>query len=311
MAQRDWAEKDYYAVLGVSKDAPKDEIKKAYRKLAQKFHPDANKGDAAAEARFKEISEAHSILSNDAKRAEYDQLRSLIAAGGHRTYGFTPGHGGDNVRVDIGDLGDLFGGGAGSMFEDLFGFGRSARRGSDMETEVTLSFEEAVAGTTVTVPGGTKMRIPPAVSNGARIKVAGRGEQAGRNGQSGDLYVRVNVKPHPVFTLGKEGSLDVRVPVTFTEAALGAKVQVPTLEEPVTVKIPPGTPTGKTFRVKGKGAPRRNGGRGDLFVKVEIVVPQKLSRKEKDLLTKFAAEHSESPRTHLNEYMNVTQAEGG
>lgn len=306
MSQRDWAEKDYYAVLGVGKDAPKDEIKKAYRKLAQKFHPDANKGDAGAEARFKEVSEAHSILSNDSKRAEYDQLRSLIQAGGHRTYGFRPGHGGDNVRVDVGDLGDLFGGGG--MFEDLFGFGNRPRKGADMETEVTLTFDDAVSGTTVTVPGGSKVRIPPAVADGARIKVAGRGENAGRNGQSGDLYVRVNVQPHPVFSLGKDAALHVRLPVTFHEAALGAKVQVPTLDEPVTVKIPAGTPHGKSFRVKGKGAPRRTGGKGDLFVKVEIEVPQKLSRKEKEILERFADEHKDSPRQHFDAFMNAKEA---
>jgi molecular chaperone DnaJ len=303
MAQRDWVDKDYYAVLGVGKTASKEEIKKAYRKLAQQFHPDANKGDAGAEARFKEISEAHSILSNDAKRAEYDQMRSLIDAGGHRTYGFRPGHGGDNVRVDIGDIGDLFGGGG---FEDLFGF-RRPRRGSDMETEVSLSFEDAVAGTTVTVPGGTKVRIPPAVADGARIKVSGRGEKGGRNGEAGDLFVKVNVKPHPVFSLGKNGTLEVRVPITFPEAALGAKVQVPTLGAPVTVKIPPGTPHGKAFRVKGKGAPGRSGGQGDLIVRVEVAVPQKLSRKEKDLLEKFAAEHDEPVRAHLDEYLNTTE----
>ena len=308
MAQRDWADKDYYAVLGVDKKAPKDEIKKAYRKLAQKFHPDANAGDAAAEARFKEISEAHSILSNDSKRAEYDQMRSLIEAGGHRTYGFRPGHGGDNVRVDIGDIGDLFGGGGGGMFEDLFGFGNRARKGSDMETEVRLSFDEAVSGTTVTVPGGTKVRIPPAVADGARIKIAGRGEQPGRGGVPGDLFVKVNVEPHPIFSLGKDAALHVRLPITFHEAALGAKVQVPTLGEPVTVKIPAGTPHGKTLRVRGKGAPRRGGGDGDLLVKVEIVVPQKLGRKEKDLLEKFAAEHKASPREHFEDYVNVKEA---
>ena len=307
MAQRDWADKDYYAVLGVDKKASKDEIKKAYRKLAQKFHPDANEGDTGAEARFKEISEAHSILSNDSKRAEYDQMRSLIEAGGHRTYGFRPGHGGDNVRVDIGDIGDLFGGAGGGMFEDLFGFGNRARRGSDMETEVRLSFDDAVAGTTVTVPGGSKVRIPPAVGDGARIKIPGRGEQP-RGGTPGDLYVKVNVESHPIFSLGKDAALLVRLPITFHEAALGTKVQVPTLAEPVTVKIPAGTPHGKTLRVRGKGAPRRDGGNGDLLVKVEIVVPQKLSRKEKEILEKFAAEHTTSPRAHFEDHMNVKES---
>jgi molecular chaperone DnaJ len=313
MAQRDWMEKDYYKTLGVSESASKDDIKKAYRKLAQKYHPDANKGDKTAEARFKEVSEAHSILSHDDKRKEYDEMRSLLKAGGHRIYGGRPGGAGGNVRVNIGDffggggaedlLGDLFGGAGGGGF----GFGRRAQQGADLETEVTLPFEEAVKGTTVTLPQGTKVRIPPAVANGARIKVGARGQAGSNGGPPGDMYVRVKVEPHPVFSMGPGGALTVKLPLSFTEAALGAKVQVPTLGPPVTVKIPAGTPNGKTLRVRGAGANKRGGGSGDLLVKVEVQVPAKLSRKEKDLLEQFAAVHKDSPRDGFDEYLETSK----
>jgi molecular chaperone DnaJ len=317
MSQRDWFEKDYYKTLGVSKSATKDEIKKAYRKLAQKYHPDANKGDAAAEERFKEVSEAHSILSNEDKRKEYDEMRRLFESGGHRIYGGVPG-GGGNVRVNIGDLfgdgvgdggfniGDLFGGGGGG-----FGFGRRAQPGADLETEVHLSFEDAVNGTTVSLPNGGKVRIPPAVADGARIKVSGRGDPGSNGGPPGDLYVRVRVEPHPIFTLGPDASLNVRLPLTFVEATLGAKVQVPTLGEPVKVKIPAGTPNGKTFRVRGAGAVKRDGGRGDLHAKVEVQVPAKLSKKEKDALEAFASLHDESPRAFMDAFVEEARSHAG
>lgn len=302
MAQHEWLEKDYYEVLGVPKDASKDEIKRAYRKLAQKYHPDANAGDAEAETRFKEISEAHSILSNDDKRREYDEMRRLMAAGGQRWYGFQPGSGGPGggtVRVNIGDFmdeDDLEG-----LFGNLFGF-RQNRRGQDLETETTLTFDEAVNGTMVSV-AGAKVRIPPGVRDGARIRVPGKGEPGGRGAPAGDLYVRVGVEEHPVFGLGGEGRLNVTVPVTFTEAALGANVAVPTLNGPVTVKIPAGTPSGKTFKVKGKGAPRPKGGNGDLLVTVHIEVPRRLSKEEKRLLEEFAKVHDASPREHLDAHI--------
>ncbi len=306
MSQREWMDKDYYKVLGVPSDASKDDIKKAYRKLAQKYHPDANKGDAASEARFKEISEAHSVLSNDERRKEYDQIRSFVDAGGQRFYGFTPGDGRSNVRVnigDMGDLGDLFGGGGdGGLFDGLFGFGPRSRRGQDVETEVTLSFDDAVAGTTVALSDGTKVRIPPGVADGARIRVPGKGGSGG-GGEPGDMFVRATVEPHPVFKLGKEGNVIVTVPLTFPEAALGSKIEVPTLDGPVTVKVPAGTQNGRTLRVKGRGAPRRNGGRGDLLVKVEVAIPQKLSRQEKEILERLAAASDASPREHLEPYM--------
>ena len=306
MAQRDWVEKDYYAVLGLTKEASKEDIKRAYRKLAQKYHPDANKGDAAAEARFKEISEAHSVLSNESKRAEYDEMRRLFEAGGERIYGFGPNRGG-GVRVNIGDV---FGEERiGSIFDDLIGGGFGFRRpGNDVETETTLSFDDANAGAVLTLADGTKVRVPPGVADGARIKVAGRGQGAANGGPSGDLYVRVHVEPHPIFGRGSDGDLTLAVPVTFTEAALGAKIEVPTLNGSVTVKVPPGSSSGKTLRVKGKGAPRPRGGHGDLLVKLNVEVPQKLARKEKDLLEKLAELDKESPRKHLESYIRSESA---
>jgi len=292
MAQRDWADKDYYRVLGVSKDASKEDIKKAYRKLAQQYHPDANSGNKEAESRFKEISEAYAILNNEEKRREYDQIRSFVESGGDRWVGFRPGGGGGNVHINIEDL-------IGEQFGDIFGFRpRGPRKGADVEAEARLTFEEAMSGTTVQAHGA-KVRIPAGIRNGARIRVAGRGEPGTNDGSRGDLYVRVNVEPDEIFSWAPTGDLQVVVPVTFPEAALGAKVEVPTLDGTVTVKVPAGTQHGKTLRVRGKGAPNRKGGAGDLLVKIEVEVPRKLSKREKQLLEEFAEIHEESPRGHL------------
>ena len=306
MASRDWIEKDFYQVLGVSKSASKDEVKKAYRKLAQKYHPDANKNDVEAEKRFKEISEANSILSNDEKRAEYDEMRRLYEAGGNRFYGYTPGSGERNVRVNIGDIGDLFGGDE-SPFGDVFsgmGFRPRPGRGQDVTTEVTLDFDDAIAGATMTLESGTKVRIPAGVRDGARIRVPGKGTPAPRGGEPGDLFVRVHVREHPIFTSEGKGNLRVVAPVTYPEAALGGKIQVPTLDGSVTVKVPAGTTTGRVLRVKGRGAPKPGGGNGDLLVQVDVDVPRKLNKKEKEALEAFADAHKgASPREHLDRYI--------
>jgi molecular chaperone DnaJ len=305
MAQRDWAEKDYYKILGVSQDATKADIKKAYRKLAQQYHPDANKDDKNAEERFKEITEAHSILSDDEKRKEYDQFRSLLDAGGQRFYGFGPNSGGGNVRVNIGDLfGD---GNDAGLFEDLIGgrFGfrpRGPAAGQDLEADVTLTFDEAMTGATVSA-NGARVKIPAGIGDGGRVRVPGKGGRGEAGAPPGDLYVRVHVAAHPVFTLNKNGNLSVDVPVTIAEAALGAKIELPTLDGSVTVKVPAGTQHGKTLRVKGRGAPRPGGGAGDLLVKIHIEVPKKLTRKEKEQLEAFAAEHKGSPREQLEKYL--------
>jgi molecular chaperone DnaJ len=306
LAQRDWFEKDYYKVLGVSESASKDEIKRAYRKLAHKYHPDANKGDKTAEQRFKEISEAHSVLSNDTKRKEYDEIRRFARTGGGPGVGFRPGGGRTRVTVgDIGDIGDLFGDlfDDGGRIGDLFGF-RPRRRGQDLETEAHLTFEDAVSGTTFEIADGTKVRVPPGVTDGARIKVPRKGGPGPPDGgEPGDLFVRVHVEPHPFFSVGSNGDLIVDFPVTITEAALGAKLEVPTLDGGVTVKVPAGTRSGKTLRVKGKGGPRQRGGRADLLVKVRVEIPQKLSKKERELLEEFAALHDDSPRRHMESWM--------
>ncbi len=373
--RREWFDKDYYQVLGVAKNASQAEIKKAYRKLAQKYHPDANPGDKAAEDRFKEISAAYDVVGDEEKRTQYDQVREMAASGfggaggspGGAGGGFPGGFpGGQRVRVeDIGDLGDLFGGlfgGAGGRR------GRHAQpqRGADLETEVRIPFDDAMTGTTVPMridgpapcprcggsgaePGTSpitcpqcggegsiqvnqgffavaqtcptchgagrvvqtpcsechgsgsvrrtrslQVKIPAGVKDGARIRLARRGESGTPGGQPGDLYVIVHVQPHELFAR-KGNDLTLELPVTFAEAALGANVGVPTLDGPVTLKVPGGTQSGQTFRIRGKGAPRK-GGHGDLLVTVNVAVPKKLSREEKDLLKQLKDIEKESPR---------------
>jgi molecular chaperone DnaJ len=371
--RREWFEKDYYKVLGVPKNATAAEIKKAYRKLAQEFHPDRNAGNKAAEDKFKDISAANDVLGDEDKRKQYDQVREMAASGfgGGGVGGFPGGApGGGRVRfedVDIGDLGDLFGG--------LFGgSGRrraraNAARGADLETRVTVSFEESMSGVTIPVridgpapcetcggsgaaPGTTpvmcpqcggsgqiavnqgffqmsqtcprchgagrivetpcptcggsgsttrtrsfQVKIPAGVQDGARIRLTGRGEPGAAGARAGDLFVQVHVRTHPFFRR-KGSDLTVDLPVTYAEAALGANVEVPTLNGPVTMKVPAGTPNGKTFRLKGKGATKR-GGHGDLLVTVSVEVPRKLSRSEKELLKQLQDAEKESPRRRL------------
>lgn len=315
MSEREWLEKDYYAVLGVSPSASEAEIKKAYRKLAQAHHPDKRQGDEPTAERFKEISQAYDVLSDKQKRERYDQIREMVRSGWSPFAGAGAGgrgpRGGGGVRID-----DVFftQGWESSGFEDLIdqllgraGGRRGARRGTDLETVVRLSFEEALEGTTVTVPvtdptaGETrrvKTRIPPGVNDGARIRVPGKGAPGPGGSRAGDLYVRVSVAPHPNFGR-KNRDLTLRLPVTFAEAALGAEVEVPTLAgRPVRLKVPAGTPSGKTFRIRGKGA-SVNGTKGDLLVTVEVAVPVKLTKEERELIKRFAEIHRESPREHL------------
>ncbi|MFE9256124.1 molecular chaperone DnaJ [Streptomyces sp. NPDC006879] len=385
MSTKDFVEKDYYKVLGVPKDATEAEIKKAYRKLAREFHPDANKGDAAAEERFKEISEANDVLGDAKKRKEYDEARALFGNGG-----FRPGPGaGGSFNFDLGDLfggtqpggtgggAGGFGGGIGDVFGGLFNRGgpgtrTQPRRGQDIESEVTLSFTEAVDGATVPLrmssqapckacsgtgdKNGTprvcptcvgtgqvsrgggggfsltdpcvdckgrgliaenpcevckgsgrarssrtmQVRIPAGVLDGQRIRLRGKGAPGERGGPAGDLYVVVHVDAHSVF--GRKGdNLTVTVPVSFAEAALGGEVKVPTLGgPPVTLKLPPGTPNGRTMRARGKGAVRKDGSRGDLLVTVEVAVPAELSDKAKEALETYReATAGHDPRAEL------------
>ncbi|GAA1269613.1 chaperone protein DnaJ 1 [Planotetraspora silvatica] len=375
MSTKDYLEKDYYAVLGVPKSATGEDIKKAYRKLARKYHPDANQGDTQTEEKFKEVSEAYDVLSDTKRRKEYDEARTLFGSG---VGGYT-GAGGQRGGFNF-DFGDLFSGsgsgqgqqpGAGDRLGDLFGglFNRGGgatrtatqrpRRGQDIESEVTLSFSEAVDGTTVslrltsssacTACGGTgakagttprvcptcegtgaasrnlgnfafsepcrdcrgrgllvddpcpvcegsgrgkstrtiQARIPAGVGDAQRIRLKGKGAPGENGGPAGDLYVQVHVKPHAVF--GRSGeNLTINVPVTFPEAALGAEIKVPTLRGmPVTLRIPEGTPNGRTFRVRGRGAARKDGTKGDLLVTVQVAVPQDLDDKARAALEEF------------------------
>ncbi|WP_424212926.1 molecular chaperone DnaJ [Streptomyces sp. BI20] len=389
MSTKDFVEKDYYKVLGVPKDATEAEIKKAYRKLAREFHPDANKGNAEAEERFKEISEANDVIGDPKKRKEYDEARALFGSGGFRP---GPGAGGGSFNFDLGDLfggqgaagqgAGGFGGGLGDVFGGLFNRGGAGgagtraqpRRGQDIESEVTLSFTEAVDGATVPLrmssqapckacsgtgdKNGTprvcptcvgtgqvsrgsgggfsltdpcadcrgrgliaetpcdvckgsgraqsartmQVRVPPGVSDGQRIRLRGKGAPGERGGPAGDLFVVVHVDAHPVF--GRKGdNLTVTVPVSFTEAALGGEVRVPTLAGPtVTLKLPAGTPNGRTMRARGKGAVRKDGTRGDLLVTVEVAVPDQLSDKAREALESYRdAMAEEDPRAALFE----------
>jgi molecular chaperone DnaJ len=310
VSQREWAEKDYYALLGVKKDAPEAEIKKAYRKLAQRYHPDANPGDSSAEERFKEISQAYEVLKDEKKRKQYDQMREMLESG-FVGFGSFP-RGSRRIRVeDFGDLGDLFSrSGYAGGFEDLFGglFGQGGggpRKGADIERQATISFAEALDGTMLSLaindasgPRNLKVRIPPGVNDGDRIRLAAKGGVAPPGGQPGDLYVRVSVTPHPFF--GRRGhDLTLKLPVTIAEAALGAEVDVPTLNgSTVKLKIPPGTQPGKTFRVRGRGG-TGTAVRGDLLVTVDVAVPTDLSEESKSLLEQFDQLQGESPREHL------------
>jgi molecular chaperone DnaJ len=297
--RKEWLEVDYYSVLGVGKDASDKDIKRAYRKLAQQYHPDTNAGDATAEARFKEVNEAYAVVGDAETRKEYDHMREV----GY----FVGGPGGNQQYVQVEDL--FRGGGAGgSPFDlfggigDLFGPGRSrSSKGRDLSADVQLSFHDSISGTTrtMTANGQTiKVKIPQGVADGARIRVRGKGAPGPGGGPAGDLYVTVRVGTHPIFA--RSGTnLGITVPVTFAEAALGAEVAVPTLEGKVTLRIPPGTQSGKTFRVSGKGVTTAKK-TGDLLVTVDVVVPTTLTDEQRTLLEKFRDnDPDDDPRVHL------------
>lgn len=379
MSTRDWVEKDYYKTLGVPKDAKPDQIKKAFRKIARENHPDQHPGDKSAEQRFKEASEAHDVLSDPDKRREYDEQRSLFGSGFRFPRGGgAPGGGasGEDVFRTMGDaglgdlLGNLFGqAGAGGVRRTT----RGPRRGSDVEGEVTIGFNQAVEGTTVgvqmtsddacpacrgtgakagTMPrvcptcqgsgmqqstsGGVfqvtepcrecrgrglivdnpcevchgsgrtqsrhtmQVRIPAGVTDGQKIRIKGKGSAGENGGSAGDLYVIVHVRPHPVF--GRQGdNLTVTVPVTFAEAALGAEVEVPILGGgSVKLRIPAGTPNGRTFRIRGRGVTKSTGEKGDLLAAVDVQVPGHLPDEARSALQAYAeAAREPNPRNDL------------
>jgi molecular chaperone DnaJ len=304
MASQDWFDKDFYKVLGVSKDVSEAELKKVYRKLSRQYHPDTNPGDAKAEAKFKEISEAYSVLSDKDQRAEYDQMRAM--GSGAR---FTGGAGGGFPGGFPGGA-NFGGGGFEDVFSNLFGGGggfggpRGPQRGADLTTTQTLDFIDGVKGTSIKLnlrAGGepTTIKIPAGVQDGQKIKIAGKGQPSPNGGPAGDLIITVTVKPHPVFT--RDGNnLRVTVPVTFAEAVLGATIQVPTLGgEPVKLKVAPGTPNGRVLRVKGRGVVTAKA-EGDLLATVDIAVPSHVSDKAKKALEEFdGLLPEEDPRADL------------
>jgi molecular chaperone DnaJ len=385
VSTKDWLEKDYYAALGVTKDASSADIKKAYRKLARELHPDKNPGNTQAEARFKDVSEAYDVLSDEAKRKEYDETRSLFAGGAYRgsgAGGFPGGFAGGGTQFDPSDI---FGSGASGGFGDLFGeiFGNARRttatatgprRGRDIEAMLQLNFDDAVRGATLplqlTGPATCKLchgsgakpgtsphtcptcrgtgfvsrnqgafgfsepcrdcqgtgqiidtpcpecggsgatqqtrtitvRVPAGVKDGAKLRIPAKGTPGERGGPAGDLYVTVRVGKHPLF--GRKGDdLTLTLPVTFAEAALGATVRVPTLNGSVALKIPPGTPNGRTLRVRGRGIKGKHK-TGDLLVTVDVAVPQSLSADAKAALQDYVQAQPDDPRPHITAAVN-------
>ncbi len=326
MASQDWFDKDFYKVLGVDKTASDAELKKTYRKLARQYHPDSNPGDAAAESRFKEISEAYSVLSDKEQRAEYDQVRAMgsgarFTAGGPGAQGgFEDVFGGMFGGQQAGGQRVRFGQGGGGGFEDILGgmfgggggFGQSSggfrgfggpTKGRDVTASTTLDFTTAIAGDTVKLSQGNgrpvNVRIPAGVADGQKIRLRGRGEPSPDGGEAGDLVVSVTVRKHPVFE--RDGlNLRVDVPVTFVEAALGATIQVPTLGgDPVKLKVTPGTPSGRVLRVKGRGVATKSG-TGDLLATVQVAVPSHLTDKQREAVEVLrAALPDEDPREDL------------
>jgi len=399
VTERDWIEKDFYTELGVSSDASADDIKKAYRKLARSLHPDKNPGDAKAEAKFKTVGEAYSVLSDVEKRKQYDETRRLFRSGGGAgggfggfgtggTGGFGSGAGSDFNLDDIlnrsaggaraggaaGGLGDLFGGLFGGAGRGGTRPSSTARRGTDVESEIQLDFADAVRGATVALRlttqgrcdtcGGTgarvgstpracptcagvglvtrnqgafafsepcrdcrgtgriidepcaecggdgvtprsrtlNVRIPAGVTDGKRIRIKGQGEPGRGGAPAGDLFVLVHVNPDQLFGRSERNvdDLTLRVPVTYPELALGATLTVPTLDGKVSLKVPPGTASGRTFRVRGRGVQKPTGTSGDLLVTVEIAVPSELDEEAAAALRTYAeSTKSFDPRAGL------------
>ena len=309
MASQDWVDKDFYKILGVAKDASDADIKKAYRKLARQHHPDTNAGDTASEKKFKDISEAYSVLSDADERQQYDAIRAM--GGGAR---FAPGGAGQpGGGAGFEDLfGGLFTGGGGRHsggystaggippeFADLFGgggfgggqsFQRGPQKGADRTASTSISFAGSIRGTTIGLrePDGEviDVRIPAGIKDGQKVRVRGKGQYSPAG--NGDLMVTVSVKPHDFYTRDGD-NLRIHVPVTFAEAALGADIEVPTLDgDKVRVRVPAGTPTGRTLRVKGRGV-KHSKATGDLLVTIDVAVPKKLTKEAEDAVKAFAA----------------------
>ena len=298
MAAKDLYEKDYYQILGVAQSADSAAIKKQYRKLARELHPDKTKGDKKLEDRFKAVSEAYDILSDNKKRREYDDAREAFKSGR-----IPPNFNGAGQGFNGGDFSDLFGPG-GDIFSTLFG-GARQRHGADLQTEASIGFKESIFGTELNLrlsPQGAAAtsittRVPAGIKDGAKIKIKGRGAPGAAG--AGDLYVLVHVTPHPIFSR-KDENIHLTLPITFAEAALGADISVPTLDgDEVTVRIAPGTPSGRTLRVKGRGV-KKGLAAGDLMITLDVRIPQRVDGAAKKAVEEFAdATKDFDPRSEL------------
>lgn len=315
MASQDWVEKDFYRILGVSKDVSDADLKKAYRKLAREFHPDANPGNPKAEERFKDISEAYSVLSDADQRREYDAIRAM--GGGARFTSGAPGAGSAGFE-DIfstlfggpGGFGARGGGAAAGGFGGAGGYGGfggfgGPQPGHDLALNTTIPFIDSIHGTTRRIKIGSgelvTVKIPAGIEDGQKLKVRDKGQPSPNGGRPGDLILTITVTPHPVFSRDGD-NVRVTLPITFAEAVLGATVPVPTLGgEPVKLKIAPGTPNGRTLRIKEKGV-RKPSRTGDLLVTVEVVVPSRISAEaEKQLKALAEIMPQDDPRGEILE----------
>ncbi|WP_110589888.1 DnaJ C-terminal domain-containing protein [Microbacterium suaedae] len=315
MASQDWFDKDFYKILGVSKDVGDAELKKVYRKLARKYHPDSNPGDQAAEAKFKDISEAYSVLSDPEQRKEYDELRAMgsgarFTAGGSGAGGFEDvfsrfSRGGGGGSPDFDDIFSMFNQSGGGRAGGFGGFGGAPgpQKGSDVRARTTIDFLTAAKGETISLRSEDgkpfKVKIPAGIGDGQKIRLRGRGRPSPNGGESGDIVVEVTVRPHRVFS--RDGrNLRLTVPVTFTEAVLGTTIEVPTLEgTPVKLRVAPGTPSGRVLRVKGRGIATSKG-TGDLLAEVQVAVPDHLNDEQREALERYrAVEPAENPRAEL------------
>ena len=296
MASQDWIEKDFYKILGVTKGVSDADLKKAYRKLAKENHPDLHPGDQAAESRFKDISEAYDVLSDAEQRREYDAVRAM--GGGARFQ--AGGRGGQGGGFE--DVFSNFFGGGGFPSGGFGGGGFAPQRGQDLTTSSSVDFIDSIHGTNIklTVSGKPMtLKVPAGIQDGQKLKLKGKGQPSPNGGQAGDLVVTIKVRPHPVFTRDGD-NVRVVVPVTFAEAVLGAVISVPVLGgEPVKLKVAPGTPNGRTLRVKGKGV-QHESHQGDLLASVDILVPNRISKKAEEALRAFDNEIPvEDPRATL------------
>jgi curved DNA-binding protein len=321
--------KDYYKILEVNKNASQDEIKKAFRKLARKYHPDANPDNPQAEEKFKEIGEAYEVLGDPQKRSKYDQLGANWKQYSRAGAGW-PGEGGRTYTYNFGGRGfsfDDLGSGFSDFFEMFFGrgaderftgFGRNAdsrydrstrtnmQKGQDMQSELSITLREAYTGTKRSLrlqKGGrtrtVNVKIPKGIKDGGKVRLAGEGAAGPFGGQAGDLYLLVSISGHNFFTR-KEDDLYCEVPVTIKEAYYGSKIDVPTFDGKVMVKVPPKTQGGRTLRLKGKGMPKlRKGGYGDLYLKIRLVLPEKLTGEQKKDFDRFAESLDENPRDNI------------